>query len=193
MKYIFDFDDTLFDTKKFKELIFDTLMKSGVERDVAISKYNDERRTGKPFSLRNFLLKFDRADKYELIMSHCPFLLNTNLIDTVRRLGRENCYIVTHGDTEFQKDKIEKSGIKSFFADIKMTPVGKKEQIQEICKLNEKDEVVFIDDKPKFANEKGLNLIPNLTTIVYTPAKLAGIIKRVDDELKRAKGGLPRN
>lgn len=178
MKYIFDFDDTLFDTAKFKELIFTTLLAYGTTSpDEIKASYDAERKSGPPFSLMNFLKKFNAEGEYMKIMSHCPYLLNTELIDAVRRLGKENCYIVTHGEREFQEAKIKESGIWNFFSLITTTAKGKKEQIEEVCKIYPNESVVFIDNNPKFISEPGLTSIPNLTTLLYKPGMISEIIE----------------
>jgi hypothetical protein len=192
MKYIFDFDDTLFDTKKFKKIIFDTVSKTSrtvSSRAEIENYYNEERSAGKTFSLHKFLAKFGCEEKFDEIMHYAPFQLNQKLIDVIRKLGRENCYIVTYGDDEFQREKIKWSGIEPFFNRIGTTTTSKNEQIAEICRMNAKDEVVFIDN----IKQKGLESISNLTPIIYSPQKIAEIIKKLDSGLAKESGKLPRN
>jgi hypothetical protein len=192
MKYIFDFDDTLFDSKKFKEIIFDTVSKTSrtvSSRAEVENYYNEEKAAGKPFSLHKLLAKFGCEEKFDEIMHYAPLLLNRKLIDVIRKLGRENCYIVTYGDDEFQRQKIKWSEIEPFFNKIGTTTTSKNEQIAEICRVNAKDEVVFIDN----IKQKGLESISNLTPIIYTPEKLGEIMNRLDLSLKKdGPGSWPR-
>ena len=123
MKYIFDFDDVLFNnTKQFKEHIYKCLEKAGISRTVAETYYTEVRE--KEFSLKNFistLLKRGKIDKkmediYEEIMSECPNFINNELLDEIERLGKNNCYLVTYGGKEFQQDKLDRSGVSIYFS-----------------------------------------------------------------------------
>ena len=56
-------------------------------------------------------------------------------------MGKENCYIVTHSaDEAWQKDKIQNTGIESFFTEINIVPEGKKEAIEKICERHKDEE-----------------------------------------------------
>lgn len=168
MKYIFDFDDTLFYTsKKFKEDIFIILSKLGITRE-EVKKYF-EKEEFNLFSLKKMLMNFSiKEEIYENIISKCESFVNQDLLNLVKKLGKENCYIVTYGYEEFQLDKIERSGIASFFSDIIV--VGKeykKEAIEQICSKYADEKVFFIDDKQKHFDELDMSKCQNLKTILY--------------------------
>ena len=200
MKYIFDFDDVLFNnTKQFKEHMFRVITMAGVPESEAKKYYLEVRE--KEFSLKNFIATlFSRYEVdalpdvvYETIMKECPNFLNAELVEAVRRIGRENCYIVTNGNSEFQKDKIKYSGIGHLFHEdkISIVPESKVRAIVRICAENNGEEVVFIDDKRKFIDERELKGIPNLTTIHYRAEDFGRLMKEADNptavELKRRK------
>ena len=176
MKYIFDFDDVLFNTKKFKEIIFKCLEKVGISQNTEEQYYKEFMSTGEPFSLKKFLssLLVREGKKenvtesiYQQIMSSSTNLGNTELLKIVQKIGRNNCYIVTNGDKEFQLDKINRVDIASFFSEIIVVPGSKKDAIEKICAKHKNEKVIFIDDKVKFFEDLDFIKYPNLKTILY--------------------------
>jgi len=179
MKYIFDFDDTLLDTRKLKEAIFSVLEKNGVSRETSLERYLGHRASKKPFNLKFFLNSVlawetedsSRAEKlYEDIMAECPKFLNQKMLEAIQRIGPENCYIVTEGEEEFQMDKIARSGLypKYFPRErIKITDRDKSEDVASICEANKSESVIFIDDKRRHFTKIDRERCNNLTTIPY--------------------------
>ena len=138
MKFIFDFDDVLFNTKKFKELLY---------------KHMD---------------KLDASNVYyEKIMQECPNLVNSSLVEIIQKLNKKNCFIVTFGDKEFQTDKIKRSGMWSLFSEIVIVQSSKKETIEKICAKHRNESVFFIDDKVQNFEDLDFKKYPNLKTILY--------------------------
>jgi FMN phosphatase YigB (HAD superfamily) len=200
MKYIFDFDDVLFDnTKKFKEKMFSHLEQAGIPRTVAVEEYKLVR--SNEFSLKNFIntlfnkYGIDAAPDmvYEDIMRICQVCVNQEVLKLVRAIGPENCFIVSYGDKEFQEDKIRRSAISSLFAEIQ--PVEKrtkKEQVEAICRRFKNEDVVFIDDKQHFFEDLDLEKYPRLRTILFNEEGLDELRRevergRVGDELRSFK------
>ena len=166
MKFIFDFDDTLFNnTTQFKEHMFICIEETGIARDVAEEYYRKVR--WNQFSLKNLLIHFHIENIYEKIMSECKNFVNKDLMDIVKKLGKENCCVVSNGEKEFQLDKINRSQIADFFQVIYTVPGSKKEVIEKICLENKNDLVVFVEDKPKFFEDLDMNVCQNLKTILY--------------------------
>src|SRR3989338_2994876 len=118
MKYIFDFDDVLFNnTRQFKPHMYACFKKAGVPRNMAEPYYKEVRVDR--FWLKNLLLHFSiKESLYEEIMKKCNHFINKKLITVIKKLGKENCYILTHGGEEFQLDKIKRTGIIPLFSDI---------------------------------------------------------------------------
>ena len=100
-KYIFDFDDVLFfNTKKFKKHMYKCFEEVGVPYEVVKKYYQKERDKG--FVLGNLVIsvvageKIDSVSSGELtekIMGECRNFINDELIDIIRGLGVENCYM----------------------------------------------------------------------------------------------------
>ncbi len=184
MKFIFDFDDVLFNsTKQLKKRIYMCLDKIGVSYDTAEVYYKEVR--GGEFSLKNFISNLLAQEKiknikmedvYKDIMSKCPDFVNKELVEVVRSLGKENCYLVTYGEYEFNKAKVEKSGLAPLFCEVNIVPGSKKEIIYDICNRNKDDKVLFVDDKVKFFEDLDFKKYPNLKTILYDEQGLGKLI-----------------
>ncbi|MBI2630959.1 HAD hydrolase-like protein [Candidatus Nomurabacteria bacterium] len=179
MKYIFDFDDVLFNnTAQFKVHMFSILAEAGVPEKSARAHYLEVRE--KEFSLRNFIqtlftkynLRYSVDVVYQQIMEQTPNFLNTELVELIKKIGKENCYLVTNGDQEFNNDKVKYSGTSDLFKKIYIVPGTKKEVIRKICEENKTEEILFLEDKQKFIDDLEIEKHPNLRTILYTGQNL---------------------
>ncbi len=180
MKFIFDFDDVLFYTTKHRlEHMFPLLEKSGISPREWDEYYKKTRLDG--FSLRSALLNFlshtniDQDELYEKTMHIDKKFLNTDIFELLKKLGKENCFLITHGGEEFQKDKIKRTGVESFFSRIIVLVGSKKQAVEEICEKYSDEEVIFIDDKPQYFEDLNFEKYPNLKTILYTGQDLSSL------------------
>src|SRR3989344_7601971 len=182
MKYIFDFDDVLFNnTKQFKEHMFKLIAEAGVPEAEARAYYAKPEVRGKEFSLKKFIKTLFSTydvdiketpvdDMYQRIMQESRKFLNLDLVELAKRVGLENCYIVTNGEREFNTDKLKYTGIWDLFGGekrIQIVPGNKREAILKICAepRKEGEKVIFIDDKQTFLNE--VKDVPDLISIPY--------------------------
>ena len=175
MKFIFDFDDVLLNnTGQFKPHMFACIAKAGVPRNVAEGHYKEKR--VQEFSLRDFIThlfsKYEIAEPtienvYTEIMGECKNFINTELVEVVKKLGKENCWIITNGEQVFNHDKVFMSGLDTLFSEIHIVPGSKKEIIEKICAENKNEKVIFVDDKAKFIDDINMTKCPNLKTILY--------------------------
>lgn len=106
-------------------------------------------------------------DLTEKIMGKCQDFVNNELIDRIKTLGASNCHIVTHGVNEYQIEKINRTGIKSFFSNIYVVQDTKKDSVELICKKFKKDTVVFVDDKEERFADLDFKKHSNLRTVLY--------------------------
>ena len=106
MKYIFDFDDVLFyTTRRRNEFLYPFLKKMGISRKALDSFY--EKTRGNHFSMKKLLAHFSLGeDLYEKTMEEIEKFANSELIEIVKKIGKDNCYILTYGDEEFQLEKM---------------------------------------------------------------------------------------
>ena len=169
-KYIFDFDDVLFfNTEKFKKHMYKCFEDIGISYDVVKKYYKLEKEKG--WVLGNLVISVLEGENItsinpdeltEKIMNECENFVNDNLIDRVKEVGVENCYMVTHGVTEYQLEKVRRTHLGPLFTEIFVVQDTKKGPVEMLCEKFKNEEVVFVDDKEKrFADldfEKYLNL-----------------------------------
>jgi FMN phosphatase YigB (HAD superfamily) len=105
-----DFDHTLFNTEKFKEIL----------------------KTGTIPGYPEFL--YDDAPQF---------------LEYAREYGE--LALLSEGEPDFQKEKIEKSGISKFFSEVKIFPSFQKSTY--FAQVSDKPNVILIDDKPDIIDE----------------------------------------
>jgi len=181
MKFIFDFDDVLFDnTKQLKEYMYECLDKAGISRDIAEKYYKTVRENR--FWLKDFLHHFSLTESmYEKILKKSKNFTNKELLTLVKKLGKENCYIVTHGNEEYQRDKIRITGIEPFFSEIFVISNSKKGAVEKICAKHKNEKVIFVDDKAKHFEDLDFKKYPNLKTILYDEKGLEKVLAEIDE------------
>ena len=173
MKFIFDFDDVLFyTTRRRVEYIYPFLEKLGISRQKVDEYYKEVR--GQNFSMKKLLKYFSLPEEtYEEIMRDSIDFSNKETINFLKKAGKENCFIITYGDEEFQLDKIKRTGVDTLVSEIIVVSTDeKKEFIEVICEKYKNEKIVFIDDKAKHFENLDLQKCPNLKTILYTGQNL---------------------
>lgn len=156
MKLIIDFDDTLFSAKDFKEFMFLQLEGFGIDKEM-VAKYYLENR-GSFTNPRNFFLSFvldnginisvTKIDEIVLhLFSDLKKFLNQELIDIIKSLGPENCFIVSTGEEEHQRRKINSCEIEELFGEIHIVGENKNEAIEGLMAKFKEEDFVFVDDK----------------------------------------------
>jgi FMN phosphatase YigB (HAD superfamily) len=166
MKFIFDFDAVLFNTKEFLDHLYASIEKKGVPRSTAEAYY--KKVGGTKFNLKKLLIHFSlKKNLFDEILNESKSFINKELLIIVQKLGKENCYIVTHAEKEWQLDKIESTGLKYFFSDIIVVSENKKQAVEKICEKYKTEQVVFVDDKAKYFENLDIIKYPNLKTILF--------------------------
>lgn len=181
MKFIFDFDGVLFKSKgHFRDHMFKALESAGLPLDT-IDKHYEETRIDK-FALKHLIKHFKLNENlYEEIMRDCYKFANTELLEIVKKLGKENCFIVSFGDTEFQLDKIKGIEIEPLFKEIHVVPESKKSIVEKIAAQFPTDKVLFIDDKASHFKDLDPIKYPNLKNILFDENGL----EKVKEEIKK--------
>ncbi len=167
MKYIFDFDNVLLHTNKIRrEHMYPTFQNVGVSIKDIDDYYQETRKLH--FSVKELIKNFSlKEEVYEEVMRRTAEFSNTELIEIIKKLGKENCFIVTFGDEEFQLDKIKRVNISDLFSEIIVVPEGKKSAIEDICARYLNEEILFLDDKKEHFEDLDFQKYPNLKTILY--------------------------
>lgn len=179
MKLILDFDDVLFNSKALKEVMFGVLRDEGMENGEDL--YEVERRSGRAFVPRDFLrracrtqedegdtiIEVDVDSMYEKIMGRCPDFVNQELVALVQSVGKENCYIISNGNKEFQEDKVVRANLNTMVTKVIVVPGTKSVEIEQICKEFSNEEIVFVDDKSIYFDDLDREACKNLKAVLY--------------------------
>ena len=174
-KYIFDFDDVVFfNTEKFKRHMYACFEEAGVPYETVKKYYKIEKEKG--WVLQNLvgsvlkgenITSIGKNELAEKIMKECRSFINHELTARIERLGSENCYMVTHGVSEYQLEKVDRTGLRSLFAQIFVVQDTKKGPVEMICEQFKDHEVVFVDDKEKRFADLDFEKYPNLRKVLY--------------------------
>lgn len=158
MKIFIDFDDSLFNTKKFREKLVDIFLANGVSRKDFFATYYDY-----PQKTSHGLKKYDPIRQIKM--------LNETLALNKKKLGkdlkefikdtkkyvfsdvasfleicrRKDLYLISFGYTDFQFKKIKNSGLRVAFRKMMITDNNKNITIKSFVHKEEK--FVFIDDR----------------------------------------------
>ena len=168
MRYIFDFDDVIFYTTKFrKEYTYTFFEKLSINHEILEEYYQKAR--GENFSMKKLIKYFSLKEEiYDEVMQDCINFANKELIEIIKKLGKENCFIITYGEEEFQLDKIRRVGVENLFSEVFVVVSDeKKELIEKICNQFRNETILFVDDKIKHFKELDLIKFPNLKPILF--------------------------
>ena len=142
------------------------LEKAGVSRNEAEKYYKTIPKN--KFWLKELLIHFSLKESlYEKILAENKNFLNKELINIIKKLGKESCFILTHGHKNWQKDKIKNTGIESLFSEIFVVSESKKEAVEKICEKYKDEKIIFVDDKIRHFEDLDFVKYPNLKTILY--------------------------
>lgn len=158
--FFIDFDDTLFDTKKFKKELIDVFKKNGISEAQFRESYYARKGGEDVFSPEaqiRMLKKKYNIDSRRLIFDFNDFIRDLSRFlfkDTasfLKKIKSKKNYLIllSYGDAKFQKKKILNSGIADFFNEIIVTrgiklAVMEKHELTKISKR-----VIFIEDHPE--------------------------------------------
>lgn len=176
MKIIFDFDDVIFDSNAFKQRIFSGLVSSGIPSDIIKDLYIGHRATFSPFILYKDAvektgLKISEKSinkSVEDLVKNVDSYVDKKIITLIKEIGEENCFIVTAGDIDFQKLKVNASlgnvivEENCFFVEKK-----KSEALKSICEMCPNEPVIFVDDKSRYMDEANSLNLQNLHPVLY--------------------------
>lgn len=190
MKLVVDFDDVVFDTASLKKATFSVLSEIGINNGEEL--YRSTRAFIQPFSLKQFLLlvcgEIGRSEDvnrlYELIMKDCQSFVNESMVSILKEIGKENCYIVTQSDEEYQKDKVTRTGLQDLVQEVIIVSGSKKEAIESLCAYFPSEEIIFVDDKQKFFDDIDMKKCKNLRTILYNENGLSALKSGIEASRK---------
>lgn len=173
-----DFDDVVFNSGKLSEELKGLFFKRGIEESLFEKYYYDENKTYNPQRQIDRIQEDSDKDFSNLKKEVSELIDNLgeyvfdDFKEFIEKVGRENIYILSFGDEEFQKLKIKNSGIDR---DVEKTIIakGKKsEQLKKFFSRNsnlEKEEKYFIDDKVHHIKDVKKNFPKIKTILIHRP------------------------
>jgi len=170
-KIFIDFDGTLCDTKKLKELIFKAIADSGLVIRVIENEYKNQRDLehfnpdrflgllGKKYSINHK----QAESKIKQVISQCSEQIFPVTVDFLNKIP-ESFYkiLLTLGDPEYQKEKAVLSKIDQLFDSCQYVSDEKWLVLNDFIKPNE--EFIIIDDRIDTLQEVKIRF-PKATTI----------------------------
>lgn len=184
MKYILDFDDTIFDTEKFKKI----LRKAGIgEHERGEDTFTRlEEHTGMPFEELVTKEKLVHEDALHFISEHA----GDCVILSSAASKRDEHNVDEKAQMLFQELKIRHTGIAELVGDanVRVVAESKLETLQELQK--QFGECVFVDDKKEHIEEAESIGMPALRMVrgmghayspEHAPARMEGMVKDFND------------
>lgn len=163
MTILLDFDDVVFNTKKFREDLRELFFSNGVTNDLYEKTYydTDDGMAIKIYDPEKQLVRICETKERSIDMDGLRNSLNTFLRSTekyvfddvilfMKDFAEDDVILVSYGDAVFQKRKIDGSGIGKYCKDVIITEHLKSEVICELMKKKNiigTEKVVFIDDR----------------------------------------------
>jgi FMN phosphatase YigB (HAD superfamily) len=154
-KLFIDFDGTMFDTAKFRDGIFEVFEKAGYAHEVIMKAYVEECMDYK-FSLEHLLNRLERVEERDkdkirgdirALYERVPSMLYGDTILFLNNIDREKYEVnlLSMGNFEFQKRKIDHAGIKDLFDNVYICENQKWDYLDTLVKPEEK--FILIDDR----------------------------------------------
>ncbi len=178
MLIILDFDHTLFNTSKFKKELFSCLADLGIDSNLFTNTYHQvvNRQQGSyDWDINvhlqclqkdtNFPLEAGKKRIEEVINGSAKYLYS-DAKWFLKRLNEDNhkLLLASWGNVDFQKKKIQNTGIKKYFERVILSQKSKKQSLERVIK--DADQLIFITDNPKemkIVIKDSANIIPILS------------------------------
>jgi FMN phosphatase YigB (HAD superfamily) len=165
MKIFLDFDGVIFNTELFKKRLAAIFPRNGVSQKDFKASYRRIKKkelSYSPFNHIKYLAnnkeidsKKISSDLRKLLINLKPFVFD-EAKKFLKRFSKNDLYLISYGDLDFQRKKIRNSQISNFFKRIVITDADKGKIIKNIAKkdkFKKEEAVIFIDDKAKHIKE----------------------------------------
>ncbi|MCK5332289.1 hypothetical protein KAJ41_00300 [Candidatus Parcubacteria bacterium] len=179
MKIVIGFDDTIFNTYKLTKEFIRHLKKSGFRSEEFKRIYIKAKDKKEDFDQKELIGLFDQIDssdkekvinEIKLSLESSKKFIYPDFYKFVDNYRRKNLILLSSASTDFQKLKIDNSGVSHFFDKIYFTPDRKIEVLQKIYHKYPTDRVFFVDDKASEIDEVEKK-IPGIVTIKIDRAR----------------------
>ncbi|MCK5332290.1 hypothetical protein KAJ41_00305 [Candidatus Parcubacteria bacterium] len=161
MKIILDFDDTIFNTFGMLEELAGVFEKVGFSKEEFFQTYQKTTDRVGDFDLETAINIFEENKAFDrekvkkelnLIIEKADNFVYCDFFNFIRNFKKEELLLLSFGTTDFQKYKIEKSGIVPYFNEVIITSRSKADDIENISKKHNGN-IVFIEDKARIIDE----------------------------------------
>lgn len=155
MKIVLDFDETIFNTHAMMRELLKIFAKEGFIENQFWDIYKECKKKLGDFDkglLVDLLYESRVFDKNKVSLEIDHIIEKSNefiyqdFFDFISNFKKKDLILLSFGTTDFQKIKIENSGIVKYFDDIIITSRNKADDLKEIQKKYNEN-LVFIDDK----------------------------------------------
>lgn len=169
MKIFVDFDDVLFNTKRFREDLIKVFIDHGVSREIfkqyyygfpkeykgrAFKKYNVTRHLRALKKVAGIKISKTRNDVYDFIKSSGKYVFS-DTVEFLRKFRKNELYLISLSKTDFQRTKIKYSGLERFFVKIIIVDEVKSGAVRSLITENGikcERGLFFLDDRVKQVN-----------------------------------------
>lgn len=157
MKIFIDFDDVLFNTRRFRDDLQNLFFQHGISREVFERHYASspvKSKTYDPWGHLELIKNGENMDVSEAQKELEEFMIDTNpylfddSVDFLKSFDDEFVCIVSYGEPKFQGMKIGECRVGKYCKEVRITDELKSSMIEKILKerSNEED-VYFIEDR----------------------------------------------
>lgn len=162
MKIFLDFDDVLFETKKFKEDYFKLFERHKISREVFDECYYDHEQKSKnvraydPMKHIGRICERAQVDiskikpQIEMFTKDTSRYVFSDVENFLKNFKRNELYIISYSLTNFQQAKIFNSGIAQLFERVEIVSESKAKAIEKNISQNiidSRDKIYFVDDR----------------------------------------------
>lgn len=166
MKIFIDFDDVIFNTYKFKNKFFSIYREAGFTRkEVETASRNISsvvpKSKEKPYSPHLHIKELKKIRPFNEVETENnvnkflkdlrPYVFS-DCLKLLESVSKNDLYLLSYGEINFQKRKIAGSGIGKYFKRIIITKDNKINQIGKISKaenFHPKEDILLLDDRPE--------------------------------------------
>ncbi len=186
MMYFIDFDDTIFNTGKFAKDFKNIFAKYNISEIEFNESYvpcreGNHNKAFKDYDLEKQLIDIEsrhgkmpilRKELNSFVKSSSKYIFD-DFYEFVKKVPKNNIFLVSYGSSSFQKLKIENSSVLNYVHDYVLTKTNKADCIDKIFSRNKQGErrLTFIDDRPDQL-EKVQRKYPNM--LIYRMKRLEG-------------------
>lgn len=164
MKVFIDFDDVIFNAKRFKHDLIRIFLKNGITRSEFDSSYytflKKDQDRGKYYDpksqirvlRRRSLINHKKLDlEVDALMENLEGYVFPDVPDFLNNFSKKDLFLITYGHVKFQKNKIKGAGIGKYFQKTIISKNNKADDILETVKkikLSAEEGIILIDDRP---------------------------------------------